>query len=322
MLRSFSFRSGTNSAPADKEMHEIIRPNSTEEAMDTMRPPELTIVDEQKSQRSECPFIYTLCTPSTTTHRPCRTVHRTLSHLKEKFIPHRAKRTLNSERNRDYVVVDEPGLDHICTAQDLIYQPEAMQVQYSIGPMINHQSCDVAALIDMQSTRSGVECVEEPEEMVENQRDSFLAPSSMSISTGSSTASSTMSSTNSSNNEFSGIDRSILDETEYIRAQQIDLERITMLEITFNRKLRDKRDRYDFTEEEEINWIQSFNEAKRKNTQLREELRLLTEEHERVNLPWSCTSCTFLNEAYSVSHSNVCFMCESPSPLKQKMLMQ
>lgn len=135
--------------------------------------------------------------------------------MKEKFIPHRAKRTLNSERNRDYVVVDEPGLDHICTAQDLIYQPEAMQVQYSIGPMINHQSCDVAALIDMQSTRSGVECVEEPEEMVENQRDSFLAPSSMSISTGSSTASSTMSSTNSSNNEFSGIDRSILDETEY-----------------------------------------------------------------------------------------------------------
>lgn len=188
--------------------------------------------------------------------------------MKEKFIPHRAKRILNSERNRDYVVVDEPGLDHICTAQDLIYQPESCQSE----SMMIHQSSDVAALIDMQSTRSGVECVEESEEMIESQRDSFLAPSSMSMSmsTGSSTASSTMSSTNSSTNEFSGIDRSILDETDYssyfiekfcqtkknqnskivlVRAQQIDLERISMFEMTLNRKLRDKRDRYGFTEE-------------------------------------------------------------------------
>lgn len=130
-------------------------------------------------------------------------MHRTLSHLKEKLIPHRAKRGKNPEKNRDYVVVDKPGIDHVCSPQELI---DPSDVRCSVTPMRSNQPFEVADLIDMQSTRSSVECDALYGDPLEN-RDSLTASSTMSTTS--------PSSTNSSGHEFSGIDRSILDDTEY-----------------------------------------------------------------------------------------------------------
>ena len=209
-------------------------------------------------------FIYTLCAP--TTHRPCRTMHRTLSHLKEKLIPHRAKRLINAERNQDYVVIDKPGSEHISAPQDLIhrhesYETERMQVQYSVSePMYG-----VSDAFDMLATRSGVECDGQYGELMESQQD-FIGSASSTSASSSSTSTTTSSSTASSNHEFAGIDRTILDDTEYslslirgvsrnlddssflVRAQSVDLERVTMFEIAQSKNLQSKRRLYCFDE--------------------------------------------------------------------------
>jgi len=158
--------------------------------------------------------------------------------------------------------------------------------------------------LEAQSTRSSVECGVHPSDVL-NLHDT---QTSQMISTGSST--------NSSTHEYTEIDRSILDDTEYVRAQQLDLERLTMVEIDLSREHNYLQQ--DLNDELEFNRL--YEEALQQNLDLKEELKTLQEEYDRIYLPWSCELCTFVNQEYSVTHRDICEVCESPSPLKRATL--
>jgi len=177
--------------------------------------------------------------------------------------------------------------------------------QLSLLPVINHSHHE----LDAQATQAGVECVT-PSYVETNVHDTQL------------TATNSASSTNSSNNEphFNNIDRSILNDNDYILEQKRDFERITVYEIALNDDRRDYQQDLPQTEHDELDFNYRYEDVRQKNFKLKDELKKLQEENSRIYSPWSCEVCTFINEPYVKTRKNVCEMCEGPSPLKRHTL--
>ncbi|UJR35843.1 hypothetical protein I4U23_028587 [Adineta vaga] len=175
----------------------------------------------------------------------------------------------------------------------------------SILPIMHHSNSDS----DVQATRAGVECAA-PTCDETNVQDTQASATNSSTST------------NSSNNDpqHTHMDRTILNDIDYVIEQKRDLERITVYEIALNNDRRDYQQDLPQNENDEIDFNLRYRDEMELNSQLKKELKRLQEETDRIYSPWSCEVCTYINEPYIKTRKYVCEMCEGPSPLKRHTL--
>jgi len=300
------------------------------EPMDTSNQPgesstlDDTITDRQQQQQPT--------TSPTTCHR--HHPHYLFSQLKNRIVAHRnehgKREKIDAEKNNGFVYVNGVDNDTVVISTDnadlhdtrhpvpcehphndddivdISYNPIESSISTPIISIINpsHHEAEVLA------TQAGVECG------TPNFGDNHLHDTQIST-----TDSST--STNSSNNDqyLNEIDRSILNDNDYVVEQKRDLERITIYEIALNNDRRDYQQDLPQTENDQLDFNRRLAEARQLNLKLKDELQKLEEENTRIYSTWACELCTYLNEPYSVTRKDVCEMCEGPSPLKRHTLI-
>jgi hypothetical protein len=205
----------------------------------------------------------------------------------------------------DIVDIDLIQLESTTPVTPHLLPPLQSSLPSSILPVINHSHHES----DPQATQAGVECGT-PNYDESNAHDTQLS------------ATNSSSSTNSSSNDphVANIDRSILNDNDYIIEQKRDHERITVYEIALNDERRDYQQDLPDNESDELDFNLRYKNALQRNLQLKEELKKLQEENSRIYSPWSCEVCTYINEPYIKTRKDVCEMCEGPSPLKRHTL--
>ncbi|CAM4745646.1 unnamed protein product [Rotaria magnacalcarata] len=185
--------------------------------------------------------------------------------------------------------------------------PEQPSLASPLLHVANHSSHE----LDIQATQAGVECATPLLDEL-GVHDTQLS------------ATNSSSSTNSSNNDPRfNVDRSTLDDYDYVQGQKNDLERITLYEIDLNDDLRYEQQSLYSTEKENIEFNHNYKAAKEINVKFQEELKkleILFQQQERLRAPWTCEVCTFFNKPYIETLRDVCEMCEGPSPLKRYTL--
>lgn len=268
------------------------------------------------------------------------TPHRLISHIKNRFHAHRhencKREKIDAEKNNGFVYID--GIDNetlLVSVENADQQntrhPEPCEhgqidddiVEISSDhiesstPATPTQSSAAISLIhhshsesEVLATQAGVECGT-PSFNDTNLHDTQISTTDSSTST------------NSSNNDqyLNEIDRSILNDNDYVLEQKRDLERITIYEISLNNDRRDYQQDLPQNENDEIDFNRRLVEARQLNLKLKDELIKLKEQNSRIYSTWSCELCTYLNEPYSVTGKDVCEMCEGPSPLKRHTLI-
>jgi hypothetical protein len=314
----------------NNEMHEFIRCTSSEENLNTMQ--------RLASNISQNPIIdqkpVSLHDTSTTT------VHHKIFRWKNKFKCRSAHTNHDREKNQGYLVVVNPDIEPVLLpTENLDHQQtqhaepcvqineisfDLNQIQYSsVTPIVPNSSpsqetslglylpsynIHLRHELDMQSTRSSIECgVPQGDFMnIEDTQVSCVIPVA------------SPSSTNSSGHKYSGMDRSLLNDNDYVEAQELDLDCL----INFEFDLYKERSYLEMDLEEEENFSRLYEATLKENLQLKEDLKALQEEHDSRYLPWSCELCTYINQPFIETKRNVCDICESPSPLKRATLLQ
>jgi len=218
-----------------------------------------------------------------------------ISQLKHRFVSHKSNHTKrnekNHEKNRGFLLIDEVDSDLVLIPNDHIdsqhtrhavpcdYDDDIVDInqlhiesttpvtphllpppQLSLVPVINHSHHES----DAQATQAGVECVT-PSYVETNVHDAQLTA----------TNSNSSSSTNSSNIEshFNNIDRSILNDNDYIVEQKRDFERITVYEIALNDDRRDYQQDLPQNEHDELDFNFRYEDVRQKNLKLKDELK-------------------------------------------------
>ncbi|UJR10181.1 hypothetical protein I4U23_014396 [Adineta vaga] len=323
--------------PDEHEMHEFIPYTNSDENLNTIRTSELntserTIINQQPYS------THTNHPTSTLPHRHCLSMRHTFAHLRNKIKPCRSVHIDDDEKNRGYIFVDnidselilrtDDSLDQLATRHaqpcvqinDLNF--DSNQIQYESAMTVSSNIFSAAPSqpflglsrildeknygLDLQSTRSGIECAIPRTDLL-NLNDFQLSE-----------AITTSPSTNSSHHQYSDVDRSLLNDMEYVEAQKLDLERLTILEI----RLSEERQYLQSDLEAEVEFNDCYAQALRTNLILKDELQQLKEEYDHIHSSWSCKSCSCDNEPYSITHMDICSTCESPSPLKEARLMK
>jgi hypothetical protein len=317
-------------APNDDEMLEYMHNSNGQINNNNTNQSELTTSDDTITDQEQQSYETSQTTPNK---------HHLISQLKYRFASHRnehkKREEHDPEKNRGFVLIDQVDSDlvlipndnndpqhtrhaepcehgqidddivdinHIQLESTTPVTPHLLPpTQSSILPVRNHPNSE----FDVQATQAGVECV---------------APGFDEITTVETTNSS--SSTNSSNNDalYNNIDRTILNDTDYVLEQKRDLERITVFEIALNDDRRDYQQDLPQNEHDEMDFNLRYKDIVQKNLKLKEELKRLEDEKSRIHSPWSCEICTYINEPYIKTRKDVCEMCEGPSPLKRHTL--
>ncbi|CAF1460118.1 unnamed protein product [Adineta ricciae] len=317
--------------PEEHEMHEFIPYTGDEDDVNTvqlsgMYMPDHTIINPKP-----------LCTTTSFPHRHNLSMHRTLTHLKNKIKPHRAVKIDDYEKNHGFLVVEDIDSDLVLLPDDSFDQQATQHAQpcvqindlkfdsnqiqcdaaftslYNLSSFAMSQSILGAARIldentdglDWQATRASDECTA-PEADLLNLSHVQLSEAIVT----------SPSSTNSSHHQYSDIDRSLLNDTEYVGAQRLDLERLTLLEV----RLVQTRRNLETDLETDLEFNDLFNQAFETNLNLKKELQELKQDYDHIYSTWSCKQCSCDNEPYHITQLDVCSTCESPSPLKEARL--
>ncbi|CAF1043708.1 unnamed protein product [Rotaria sordida] len=328
MLRSTSNSSSNSNGPSDTEMYEFIPTINNEDNLNTIQHMESNVSHDTLTNQSHlrqivlnarCPIILSQNTTP---------ICSKLFHLKKKLKSTRNKLTNhnnnnNQEKNKGYIMVEKFNSDFILLPNDIIDQDVTRYIQYPLtisntnNPLETQQSLFHSCTSPINdclhntfknvSTQSNVECNLPVVDL--------LNIYNIQISETMSTQSSC--STNDLNHEYTGINRSLLNDSEYIRAQRLDLELLIMLEI--DTSIEHSSLEEDPDDEAEFNRL--YDELLRKNFNLKQELKTL-QEFELINSPWLCRSCTVINEPYIKTSRDTCVVCESPSPFKCAILTE
>lgn len=301
ILNSIDVGSGSNSDAEAKEMYEFVPHTSSEETLSSPYPSDVSASDNDRTMLPSDEYQRSM------SHEYRLPGCRTLAKWKKILRSCRHERTnVDRRKNNGYLMVEKDATGFVLVPKSAMDQQDDITDQNrfhraSSTPGFRHE-------FDAEATRSGVEC--------EHWHTDSLITHSATTTTAST------SSTNSSNTEYKDIDRSILADTDYVRAQQIDLESLTLLEVRLSKEASHLRQDIDFTETTETVFQQLYEDAAQRNRSLKQQLKAIKDEHDRLYAPWSCTLCTYLNDPCFETQQNICQMCESPSPLKQIMLVQ
>jgi hypothetical protein len=214
-------RSSSSGAEA-KEMYEFVPHTSSEETLNTAYPSDVPTSDNDRTMLP--PDAY----QRSVSHEHRLPGCRTLAKWKKILRSCRHERTnVDRRKNNGYLIVEKDATGFVLVPNNAMDQQE----------------------FDAQATQSGVEC-------------EHLHTDSL-ITNSTTTTTASTSSTNSSNTEYKDIDRSILADTDYgniecrqlcwivsssVRAQQIDLELLTLLEVRLSKEASHLRRDIDFTE--------------------------------------------------------------------------
>ncbi|CAF3058969.1 unnamed protein product [Rotaria sp. Silwood2] len=338
MIRPSTNRSANSQAPNENEMLEITQNSKTEGSNNTNQSEtstfDNTLTDQHEQVNNNSP---------TTVQKKF-----SISQIKTRLAPYRQdtpkKHENEIEKNQGFLLINQGGEDFIFIDNDNSDQqhtrhsepcehgridednvdmsqaqlvpttpvtpnlvpPQQSELAFAISPVVSHTYNE----LDVQATRAGVECATPC-------YDESNIPDDTQLS-----ATNSSSSTDSSYNDAQSIeiDLSTLDDNDYILRQTSALEQITVYEITVNNDRRDYQQSEAQNESDEFDINVSYNEAVIKNAKLKEELRRLEEEQDRIYSPWSCDVCTYINEPFIKTRKDVCEMCEGPSPLKRHTL--
>ncbi|CAF4292823.1 unnamed protein product, partial [Adineta steineri] len=159
--------------------------------------------------------------------------------------------------------------------------------------------------LELQSTRSSVECGV-PQSDIFNSHETQMAQE----------LTASLSSTTSSYDKYDSINRSLLSDVEYVEAQKLDLEKLTMVEI----ELAQDHRVLQLELNEELKFDDEYKQALETNSRLHDELEKLQQEYDHIYSSWSCVLCTTDNKPYYETRLDICGLCESPSPLKDARL--
>ncbi|CAF1140190.1 unnamed protein product [Rotaria sordida] len=326
--------------PNESEMFEITQHSNTEGSNNTNQLETTTSDNTLTDRQEQSANVYN--NSPTTSHDKF-----SISQLKTRLIPYRYENTKKDEnghdKNQGFLLINQADDDLVLIHNDNVDQqhtrhsepcehgridednvdvsqiqlipttpitpsllpPQQSSLISAISPVVNHLFHEP----DVQATQAGVECAT-PIYDESNEQDTQLS------------ATNSSSSTNSSNNDpqLTEIDRSTLSDTDYILAQKSCLEQITGFEIDLINDRRDYLQGLQQIESDDFDINLSDKEATLKNKKLKEELKRLEEEQDRVYSSWSCEVCTYINEPFIKTRKDVCEMCEGPSPLKRHTL--
>ncbi|CAF0863435.1 unnamed protein product [Adineta ricciae] len=307
----------TCTTPEEHEMHEFIPYTGSEDDVNTVQLSEMYMPDHTIINQK--PLSATTSFP----HRHNLSMHRTLTHLKNKIKPHRAvKKTDDYEKNHGFLVVEDIDSDLVLLSDDSFDQQATQHAQPCVQVNdlkfdSNQIQCDAAFAglcnlssfavsqsmlgaarildddtdgFDWQATRASDECTA-PEADLLNLSNVQLSEAIVT----------SPSSTNSSHHQYSDVDRSLLSDTEYVEAQRLDLERLTMLEV---RLVQTRRD-LETDLETDLEFNDLFNQAFQTNLNLKKELQELKQDYDHIYSTWSCKQCSCDNEPYHITQLDI-----------------
>ncbi|CAF1109174.1 unnamed protein product [Rotaria magnacalcarata] len=326
-------------APNENEMFEGMQNSNN----NTNQSDSITSDDTITDQCDQPSSTYSNHSPTTTNKK------FSISQIKNRLIPQRCENTKkdenHNEKNNGFLFVDQIDTDLVLIQTDTFDQQSTRHPEPCGFPPIYDDNMDINQMqlipttpvtpnllppeqpslaspllhvanhssheLDIQATQAGVECATPLLDEL-GVHDTQLS------------ATNSSSSTNSSNNDPRfNVDRSTLDDYDYVQGQKNDLERITLYEIDLNDDLRYEQQSLYSTEKENIEFNHNYKAAKEINVKFQEELKkleILFQQQERLRAPWTCEVCTFFNKPYIETLRDVCEMCEGPSPLKRYTL--
>ncbi|CAF0975201.1 unnamed protein product [Adineta steineri] len=314
----------------DHEMHEFIQFTSSEENLSTNPRLESNISDNTTVNQQSLSMSTDHPKPKNR-HR----VHRGLEHIINKIKSPRHEHIDESEKYHGYLVVETLNSELIVQPYDNLDQQATQhaepcvqtnddnfdlnQIQYaSVTPVLpnpsplqrpilglsrlhNHDQSNNQ--LELQSTRSSVECGVPQSDSFNNHETQMAQELTASLS-----------STNSSYDKYDNINRSLLSDVEYVEAQKLDLEKLTVVEIELAQDHRVLQLELNV----ELEFDDQYKQALEINSRLHDELKRLQQEYDHIYLPWSCVLCTSDNKPYNETRLDTCETCESPSPLKDE----
>ncbi|CAF4526416.1 unnamed protein product, partial [Rotaria socialis] len=327
------FLNNVSNGPYDSEMYEIIPSTSNEGNPPGLQQCELNTSNNIPIIESNRRHLFSHPAFPRTAPRKSISIHQQFSQLKNK-ISNKIKNNGENEqdKNRGYLMVEksETGLivlpnDSIdqeltqyaqsCVHMDeLSFDPSQIQCSSNLLSTPNFLTtqqqffgiCTASAndYFNDILTQPNTECCILTDDLL-NIHDTRISETILSQS---------FQSTNDSNDAYAGVDRSTLSNEEYIRAQESDLRRLTMLDLELSKKLDSLNDE---SESEAALLDRLFDEGLKKNLDLQRELKKLQEIYELMFSPWTCKFCTLINEPYIQTRNYICVSCDSPSPLRQ-----
>ncbi|CAF0885232.1 unnamed protein product [Rotaria sp. Silwood1] len=314
-------------------MHEFVTTTNNEENCTRIQRTESTSSNDSLPNKFKIRQLLLNATIPIIQSRHIIPIRRQLSHLNKK-LKLNPNTTNNQDKNKGYLMVEKFNSDFIVLPNDSIDQDVIQNTQSSIR--INETILDCNS-IEYPSTISNTNNLLETQHIlfdscitpihnclndtfkdlsiqsnvnIDVPIDDLLNIHDIQTSDTISTQSSLIS--NDSNHEYTGINRLLLSDSEYIQGQRMDLECLTMFEIDVS----NERDSLEEDPDDELEFKRLYDEALKKNLKLKQELKTLKEYH-LMNSSWVCEFCTTLNESYIKTSCDVCKICESASPLKR-----